>query len=444
LDENLPDSMIARLEVLGAELTRLAVTMRDGRLEELEQAVLEAVRAVLPRLLEEVLLISSSGIRLGMRGIKAGCPRCGKKSGVREWRERTVTTVCGKVSIERPWYVCPDCGRGWSPVDESLGLEARSRLSGGLQEWLIHLGATSTSFVEATKTLGRLTGLEISPETVRTRGEKRGGELEEADRKAVAEVVKTQEPAESLDRVLGTLVIETDGVMVRYLSGWHEVKVGLVGGHVDGKLTGASYVAARESAEVFGPRLLAEAARRGALEVVSWQGPMGAPGLATLTEVVLLGDGAVWIWNLAADHFGRRIEIVDFYHASEHLWTVAKALYGEGTDLAKAWADRQVGRLLKEGVASVLAAIGRERAPNGEAAAILKREEAYFRTNAHRMDYPSFKEQGLPIGSGPVESSAKHLIQQRLKRPGARWSDAGAQGIIALRCRIASNRPMAA
>ena len=93
----------------------------------------------------------------------------------------------------------------------------------------------------------------------------------------------------------------------------------------------------------FGPQLLAEAARRGALEVVGWEhapgdGPVDlrVPALAVLREVVVLGDGAAWIWNLAAEHVGQRTEIVDWYHASEHLWTLGKALFGAGTAQTRA------------------------------------------------------------------------------------------------------------
>jgi hypothetical protein len=311
-------------------------------------------------------------------------------------------------------------------------------------EWLIKLGASSTSFIEAADLLEKLTGLEVSPETVRLRTEERGGQLEKKQQAVVAQVIRTQESAEEVDRAPGRLVVETDGVMVRYLEGWHEVKLGLLGGYVDGHLVAPSYVAARESVEVFGPRLLAEAARRGALEVLSWQGPLTGAGLAVLPEVVVLGDGAHWIWNLAGDYFGRRIEIVDFYHASEHLWIVAKALHGEGSGAATAWAEDQIQTLLDKGVASVLQALSQAAAPNKEAAEVLRREKAYFRSNADRMDYPTFRNQGLPIGSGAVESAAKHLVQQRFKRPGARWSDPGAQAVLAVRCRLVSHRPLAA
>jgi len=239
-------------------------------------------------------------------------------------------------------------------------------------------------------------------------------------------------------------VVETDGVMVRYLDGWHEVKLGLLGGYVDGELVAPSNVASREGAESFGPRLLAEAARRGGLEVLSWQGSVAGPGLAELPEVVVLGDGAHWIWNLAADYFGRRTGIVDFYHASEHIRVVAKALYGEGTAAAKLWADRQIGDLLEEGIEPLPEALNQAVAPTSQAAEALRRERDYFRSNAHRMEYPAFRAQGLPIGSGAIESAAKHLVQQRFKRPGARWSEPGAQAVLAVRCRLVSQRPLAA
>jgi hypothetical protein len=198
-------------------------------------------------------------------------------------------------------------------------------------------------------------------------------------------------------------------------------------------------VAAREDAAAFGPRLLTEAARRGALEVIRWEGPRTGTGLAVLRRVVVLGDGAVWIWHLAAEHFGERIEIVDCYHASEHLWALAHALYGPGTAEAAAWALARLHTLRHEGGAALLAALGRLRPPTAEAQEGVRRERGYFRTNVTRMAYPTFVGQGLPIGSGAVESAAKHLVQQRMKRPGARWSPTGAQAILTLCAQLASH-----
>jgi hypothetical protein len=199
-----------------------------------------------------------------------------------------------------------------------------------------------------------------------------------------------------------------------------------------------SYVAAREPADAFGPRLLAEAARRGALEIVDWQGPRTGPGLAVLRRVVVLGDGAVWIWQLAAEHFGECLEIVDFYHASEHVWALAHALYGGETPPAAAAAAGWLARLREHGAAGLLDTLRRVHASTPEGREALRRERGYFRTNAARMAYPTFMAQGLPIGSGAVEAAAKHVVQLRLKRPGARWSAPGAQAILTLRADVLS------
>jgi hypothetical protein len=304
------------------------------------------------------------------------------------------------------------------------------------------LGAR-TSFVEAEQVLETLTGIRVSPETVRQRTEKRGRALEEDAQTARGRVLATREAAEVVDSAPGELVVETDGVQVRYRDGWHEVKLGVVGGQVQGKLQAQSYVAARETAEVFGTRLLGEAARRGALEVVGWEGKLTGQGLACLRKVIVLGDGAHWIWNLAAEHFGERVEIIDFYHASEHVWHLAHALFGEDTVLAARWADFALAALSHDGAAALVSLLDQTTPPQA-AAKLFRTERQYFRSNQARMDYPAFRQQGLPIGSGAVESGAKHLVQQRMKRSGARWSEQGGQAVLNVRCHLLSNRPLAA
>jgi hypothetical protein len=360
---------------------------------------------------------------------------------VQSWRERAVTTVCGPIRVERPWYHCKACRRGWSPADQTWELAGSGRISAGLADWLIDLGA-STSFIDAARELGKLTGLAISAETIRQYTEQRGDALEAVDAAAAQTVQLTREAAAPVEEAPGELVVELDGVMVPYRSGWHEVKLGVIGGQVDGELRALSYVAGREVPEQFGPRLLAEAARRGALEIVGWEGP--GQSLATLRRGVVLADGAVWIWNLADEHFGERIEIVDFYHASEHVWTLAHALFGEGSAMATRWADFALIALRDEGAASLLALLAAITPPNLTVAAVLARERQYFRSHQARMDYPAFHAQGLPLGSGAVESAGKHLVQLRMKRAGARWSDEGGKAVLAVRCRLASNRPLAA
>ncbi len=119
---------------------------------------------------------------------------------------------------------------------------------------------------------------------------------------------------------------------------------------------------------------------------------------------------------------------------SEHLWTLAKALCGEGTPAAAQWAEHATHLLWRHGPAPLLALLRETAAPTPAAAKALATERGSFATNAARMQYPTFRRQGLPIGSGAVESAAKRLVQLRLKRPGMRWSDLGARAILHLRC----------
>ena len=158
-------------------------------------------------------------------------------------------------------------------------------------------------------------------------------------------------------------------------------------------------------------------------------------GFDTAARRVVIGDGAPWIWQLAAEQFPGAIEIVDIYHAKQHLCDVAKTLYGPGTDLADQWArDRRVeldaGRLR-----AVIAALRIHVETTPEA----RRCIHYVFGNRHRMRYPQFRAKGLCISSGVVEAGCKQ-IGARLKRAGMRWTVAGANAIIALRCCLLSGR----
>jgi hypothetical protein len=441
--EALPAEMLARLLALGAELLACARQHRDAPLATLEQAVLERVRAAQGGLLEVVLEQSTTGLAPAQARVRLACPGCGERGRVQDWRARTVRTVLGPIRVVRPWYGCAACGHGWSPTDATLELAPRARLSVGLQEWVGELGA-ETAFRQGRRLLAKLSGQWVSKETIRRHSQRQGLALAAAQEAASVQVARTREAAEPVDPAPGQLLVEADGVVVPYLDGWHEVKVGLVAGHGAGELTAPSYVAAREPAEAFGRRLLAEAARRGALEIVAWQGGLTGRALGVLRRVVVLGDGAVWIWNLASEHFGERIEIVDFYHAVEHLWAVARALHGPETAAGTAWAEARRHELRHQGPEPVLRALAQVTPPTPEARDLVRRARGYFRTNAARMAYPTFRAAGLPIGSGAVESAAKHLVQQRMKRAGMRWSEPGARGLLALLAHRASGRAMPA
>jgi len=449
--DDLPDEILQPLLQFGRALMTHVRAHRDTNLIEHEDGVLTAWRRVAPRLLEGVLQLATTGLEKTARPLASRCPGCEQRRGVQSQRKRELQSRLGPIRLKRWWHHCWKCGRGWSPPDQALGLVAYQQTSTGLARWEAALGAVTT-FREAARLLGDLAGVEVGSETLRTQAERIGTELEGQQRAAMAEVDQTHEPpAGEHDPAPGLLVIETDGVMVRYrdrhLDGtpvegdWHEVKVGLAGGWQPRRLGQPSYVAAREPAAAFARRLGAEAARRGALDVVKWHPWDGTP--AELRPVVVLGDGAKWIWEHVATLFGEeRTEIVDWYHASEHIWTVAKAVHGDDTPQTKAWAKTALDHLWQTGPKPVVEWLDATRPGSTAAGAVVQRERGYFSTNAKRMQYPAFRERHLPIGSGAVEASAKHLVQQRMKRAGSRWSDLGARAILDLRCHLLSGRSL--
>lgn len=439
-ETSLPE-IVAPMGAMAADLTAWAWSHPDVPLATIEQHLLAAMRALLPTLLAAVVRQTTRSLAGHQAPPPLPCPDCGLPTRVQSWRARQVQTVAGPLVIERPWYTCRACHHGWSPTDQTLELAAHHHLSAGVHAQVARLGAVTT-FREAAALLAFLTGTHLAPETVRAHTEAEGTAREATHQDAIRQVSQTREAGGPVEEAPGTLVVETDGVMVRYRDGWHEVKLGVVGGQQDGTLQAPSYVAAREGPEMFGPRLLAEAARRGALTVVGWED--AHRDIARLRPVAVLGDGAVWIWRLADEHFGTRVEIVDFYHASEHLWTLARALFGAETKEAATWADTQIGDLWEHGARWILPVLAALVPATDPAADVLRQEHGYFRTNAARMDYPAFRAQGLPCGSGAVEAAAKHLVQQRMKRPGSRWSQDGAKAVLTLRADLLSHRCPAA
>ena len=181
-----------------------------------------------------------------------------------------------------------------------------------------------------------------------------------------------------------------------------------------------TYTGAIETAEEFGRRIYAEAWNRG------WS--------RALLKVVM-GDGAEWIWNIAELHFPGAIQIVDLYHARQHLWEVARKLYPNDQGKQKAWMKIHQKRLLDRGKIEKLVGLLRAiQSDNAEIAEKIRTEADYFERNRERMRYPKFRRQHLFVGSGVIEAGCKTVIASRLKRSGMFWTVRGANAIVALRC----------
>ena len=158
-------------------------------------------------------------------------------------------------------------------------------------------------------------------------------------------------------------------------------------------------------------------------------------GFDRASRQVVIGDGAPWIWNIADMSFPDAVEIVDLFHAKQHLWDVAKAIYGPGTDTAERWAKRRRDELDDGRIGALLAALRRHQGRDEARRCI-----GYVRRNRHRMQYPKFRAMGLCVGSGVVEAGCKHILGTRCKRPGMHWSVNGVNAIAALRCCVLGNR----
>lgn len=183
-----------------------------------------------------------------------------------------------------------------------------------------------------------------------------------------------------------------------------------------------TYVGAIETAEAFGLRIYLEAVRR---------------GLEHAQMVIVLGDGAPWIWKIAEEHFPEAIQIVDLYHAREHVAELAKSILGA---TGKPWAEARYRELDQGKVETLLGALLRLKAPQPDLKADIDKALHYFQTNADRMRYAQFRRQGLFVGSGVVEAGCKTIVGQRLKQSGMRWTVRGANAILALRCLDLSNQ----
>jgi hypothetical protein len=186
-----------------------------------------------------------------------------------------------------------------------------------------------------------------------------------------------------------------------------------------------TYTGAIEPAEAFGRRLCCQAYQRG------WH---------RARKKVVIGDGAPWIWNLTAEHFPEAIQIVDLYHARQHLWDLSAQLWPSDERRRRLWTRRREKQLEGGRLKPLLQALRALSPTTPETAELVRHEIDYFTTNASRMHYPTYRRQHLFVGSGVIEAGCKTLIGNRLKRSGMFWRVSAANAIIALRCHRLSGK----
>lgn len=346
---------------------------------------------------------------------------CGGRQKLVGYRPRGMWTVLGRAQVQRAYYWCPDCGATHYVGAAELG-DATGGKSLGVQEDLSLLAA-HMPFEEAADKLRRLLGVATCTSEVEKHAEGWGERLEEeweGEVDAVFEAQLAVLPEAAPER----LYVAVDACKTPLTDQWRETKIGAVyeprGRNAEGvdEAGRTTYVGTvYRPYEAVGRRLYVEALRR---------------GLSLAKEVVVLGDGAPWIWELAATHFPHATQIVDWFHASEHLWKVAHAVYGDATAEAEEWVGQQQAQLRAGEVELVIQAL-RDLKPPSEAAEIVRKDIDYFTTNRERMRYNDYRDRGMHIGSGIIESACKHVANERLKRSGCRWTQRGAQATLNLR-----------
>lgn len=363
--------------------------------------------------------------------------RCGQRARYRELRSKSLLTVVGWVQLRRPYYLCSHCRHGQFPFDRQLDAE-NTQLSPGVQKMLSVVGS-EVSLVRGQEQMRLLAGLEVTAQAVERTAEAIGEDVAMQEQALIGQAHQWSLPLPA-GRPIPTMYIQMDGTQVPVVKAETEGRAGRIEGQPshtrEAKLgvftqtevdregyamrdeSSTTYTGAIETAEEFGRRLFTEALLRG-WERAQWK--------------VIIGDGANWIWNLA-DQFSGAIQIVDLYHAREHLWSLARLYWPADAVLQKRWVQCYLRWLERGQIVRLVQAIRKAAETRPALAEIFPKEAAYFEKNAARMRYPLFRSQGLFVGSGVIEAGCRTVIGSRLKQSGMFWTVRGANVMIALRC----------
>lgn len=344
-------------------------------------------------------------------GKAKACPRCGRKIRVRRYTvKREVQTLSGKLTIKRNYHYCEHCKHGFYPRDRELGLPDEGDISFGLEKRILDFGINDTYAQAAERWLVHY-GFAISENLIRRVVHRVGERVEKCDERYLQHMLM---PPESKASKL--ILVQTDGGMLPTRNGWKEAKMAVVmrtenhhRGNRDsrGIVTRARYVGVLGEQEEFAKSL---------------ERTLIVERAAKAHRTVWLADGALGNWRLASDLAPGCTQILDWYHAIEHAVDCGKVLLGENDDYCLSLWKKHCEHLLLNGCFKILIAELMDCLDNADGATAINDLVRYYRNNERRMDYSQYIAEGLPIGSGVVESAHRHVLQVRMKRAGQRWS----------------------
>ena len=409
---------------------------KDGRtdLEAVESALRAALHQAGAAALTELLQFEAPA------GDQRQLPcRCGHHAQYQEIRCKPTLTIVGPVRIARPYYLCSQCHLGQFPVDVELDIE-NTEFSPGVRRMQALVGQQAP-FDHGREQMQLLAGLEVTTKSVERTAEAIGADIAQREQGEIQKALQLDLPV-IVGEPMPILYVQMDGtgvpVVKKETAGrqgktegqpahTREAKLGCVftqttwdkEGYAIRDPDSTTYTGALETAVEFGQRIYREALKRG------W---------SCAQKKVVIGDGAEWIWNLVAEHFPGAIQIVDFYHACQHLWEVARRLHPHNEGNQKTWMKIHQKLLEKGKIEKLVLSLRSIDADHPDVAEKIRTEADYFARNAERMRYPQFRRQHLFVGSGVIEAGCKTVIGSRLKRSGMFWTVRGANAILALRC----------
>ena len=365
---------------------------------------------------------------------------CGGQARYKDMRLKPILTVLGSAKMLRAYYWCSACRHGQFPSDAHCDVEDTD-FSPGVRRMLAMVGSECSSFDHGRQQMELLADLKVTTKAVERITEDIGADIARREQHHIQQAMQLELPV-AVGQSIPIMYVqmdatgvpvttkETEGRSGRGEDGrahTREAKLGCVftqtttdeQGRPKRDEESTTYTGAIEVASEFSRRIYAEAHQRG------WS--------QAKTKVVM-GDGADWIWNICQEQFPGAIQIVDLYHARQHLWDLGGKLQPHDEKAKRRWVRTQQ-RLLDDGKIEKLVAKLRKLSPhNPELAAAVRIEANYFERNAERMRYPHFRSRKLFTGSGVIEAGCKTVIGSRLKRSGMFWTVRGANAVIALRC----------
>jgi len=360
-------------------------------------------------------------------------PLSGQRMVHRRNRPMQLRTVAGVVELKAAYGQDP-ADRHWGcPVRELWGLTTHQQLSLALEDKLAFTITATASYEEAAA-LAQKWGVAVTDSTLHSMTQRLGARAEaQAQEKRKTPPVE-REPQRAPTKLA---VLMLDGWQVRQRGpgwgkkktqenrvAWHEWKTGV-------------YYRQEQSAQAAGGRGLIDGKK-----VIGWQGePLEfgqrlhweaqQGGLGRARAKLVVGDGAPWIWNLAQDRWEGATELLDFYHATQHLWDLGRALHRNDEAATAQWVEPRRHQLRHGREKQLLAEIAGLKVPRGQAGKVVVREQNYMASHAGRMNYRTIHDRGWPIGSGAVESACRQR-QCRFKRPGQFWTPDGMRHLSSL------------